>query len=271
MWRVAVGAVLAYLLLVPLVLPVLGSPSPHDTARLLQVSLGGVCALAVWVGGRCLRLPVWMCAPQWRWVRRGLALAMLASVLSSARPLWAMREVALWCSLLAVAAVVCLAPAGMVKRWPLWAALAAGGYVAVLSVLGVAAAVAAQGIFPSCRIPGGWLQQFPVLQPCPNNADPRADRAVRVWVNAVHAPGGWRAGLFAVVLAVGDRGASHLAGVAGRDAGGVGMHAPGLPGACLCSMPHDRGRCRRRAGFRRDLVFFGTRGNGGPQCPRASG
>jgi hypothetical protein len=116
--------VAAYLLLVPLMLPVPAGLLPHDAARLAQVFVAAICAL-VMVGH-------WATAPAHSavqrlslmgWVWGAVAAAGLAlSCFQAAQPIWALREVGLWLGMAFVALAVAVDRAGRPVTY--WGAVA---------------------------------------------------------------------------------------------------------------------------------------------------
>lgn len=139
----ALVAVAAYLLAVPLLLVVVQGWSGHDLARVLQWPPMLLCALAWWAAPGATAAP----RPA---VRAGLVLlaaAALASVLAAPVPAMAAREAALLLGLLAVAAGVAGAGVDACRVLGRVAVLATGGYAAL--VLLIAAVVTAAGGVPS--------------------------------------------------------------------------------------------------------------------------
>lgn len=123
-------AVAAWLLAVPLLLPVLGtSATAHDLSRALQTGLLAICAVAA--------LPA-VATARWRWPLVLLLLAAATATLRADRLDMAWREAATLLGLLAVAVVVAQALAQAGPRELLrWAVVAASGLYA-LAVLAVA-------------------------------------------------------------------------------------------------------------------------------------
>lgn len=122
----ALPLVAAWLVAVPLVLPVPAGQTVHDAARAVQLLLLAVCALAAWAPARRLRG-----GP----VAAALLACAAVSVVGAAVPAMALREVALVAGLGALALVAAEAGPTATLRW---AVVAATGLYAA-AVLAVAA------------------------------------------------------------------------------------------------------------------------------------
>lgn len=103
--------------------------NPHDHARLAQIGLGLVCALALWIGAR--REP-----PPWPWPRLALLTGLLLlgglSAASAASPTHAWREVAIWLGWITVVGVVAEGRRASDQRLAMLAIVATGASYAVL-------------------------------------------------------------------------------------------------------------------------------------------
>jgi O-antigen ligase len=134
----ALAPLVLYLLLVPLLAVGARNLGGHDLARIAQVTLGGLCAMA-WAAA-ALRAA----APGPRGLAGSAALLVLAlaSVLHAASTAMALREMTLFLGMASIAAVVALTPGA--ARASAWTTSAASGLYAAL-VLSLATAALLSG------------------------------------------------------------------------------------------------------------------------------
>lgn len=140
-------AIAGYLVLVPLSFVWVSRLGGHDAARLLQVGLMALCAVAA-LGGS----PRHALGPGGRlaggWTASMLVLA-LGSVALAPAPAWAWRELGLWVGMLAVVQVMAQDTGS--KQWVAWAVVV-GTLLYSVTVLGMSIVGLAQGLPPRAGI-----------------------------------------------------------------------------------------------------------------------